>query len=140
MSVTVKAALCVVATLLVPSARSDIVVDNEIIDPTEIFDFVYSEDSPVDWKTVNRTNYYCIYRNLWTSRDHPAHYPDTLARITNIPVYSSTKQYLPWLQTRGVTIGIENLAEVGSVSCWFVLRVCQTLTCRSYLAHCLKTE
>jgi hypothetical protein len=103
--------LLLMVIFFVNIVHADIVVDNEIIRPEEIFDFTYSEDSPVDWQTRNVTKYYCIYRSLWSTRDHPANFPQ-MARLSNVAMYTSTKQYLPWLQTRAVTVGVERLAEV----------------------------
>jgi hypothetical protein len=94
-------------------AAADIVVDNEIINPDDIYDIVYSEDSDENWKSVNTKKYYCMYRNLWTKIDHPVQYPQ-FARLSSVIMYSSTTGFLPWLRTRSTTVGVELLAEVSS--------------------------
>jgi hypothetical protein len=91
-------------------AAADIVIDNEIIKPEDIYDFV-TEDSQEDWKSLNTKKYYCTYRNLWTKIDHPKDYPK-FARLSNLIMYSSTTGFLPWLKTRQTTLGVETLAEV----------------------------
>jgi hypothetical protein len=94
-------------------AAADIVVENEIFNPDDVFDFVNSEDSLEDWKSLNTKKYYCTYRNLWTKIDHPVDYPQ-FARLSNYIMYSSTSGFLPWLKTRATTVGVETLAEVSS--------------------------
>jgi hypothetical protein len=96
-------------------AAADIVVENEIFNPDDVFIFVDSVDSQEDWKTTNTKQYYCTYRNLWTKIDHPVDYPQ-LARLSSFIMYSSTSGFLPWLKTRQTTVGVETLAEV-SCSC-----------------------
>jgi hypothetical protein len=89
-----------------------LVVENEIIKPEDIYDFV-TEDSAEDWMSVNTKKYYCTYRNLWTKIDHAKDYPK-FARLSNVIMYSSTTGFLPWLKTRQTTLGVETLAEVSS--------------------------
>jgi hypothetical protein len=94
-------------------AAADIVVDNEILDPTAIYDFVTSDDSAEDWKSTNTKKYYCTYRNLWSKIDHPQDYPQ-FARLSDFILYSSTTGFLPWRIGRQTTVGVETLAEVSS--------------------------
>jgi hypothetical protein len=94
-------------------AVADIVVDNEILDPKAIYDFITSDDSAEDWKSTNTKKYYCTYRNLWTKIDHPNEYPQ-FARLSDFILYSSTTGFLPWLIGRQTTVGVETLAEVSS--------------------------
>jgi hypothetical protein len=63
---------------------------------------------------VNRTKYYCVFRNLWDEAHHPKSYP-ALARWSDPVIYSSTKQYMPWLRNRQTSYGIEKLAEVCTI-------------------------
>ena len=90
---------------------ADIVVENDLIIPEEIYDFVALQDSNKWWQTTNRTKYYCIMRGLWNPQNHPAKFPE-LARFSNPLMYSSSKQFLPWLRNRATTYGIEKIAEV----------------------------
>jgi hypothetical protein len=94
-------------------AAADIVVDNEILNPDDIYDFVTSDDSAEDWKSTNTKKYYCTYRNLWSKIDHPHEYPQ-FARLSGFILYSSTTGFLPWLIGRQTTVGVETLAEVSS--------------------------
>ena len=72
-------------------ARADIVVENDLIIPEEIYDFLYSTDSTVWWQSVNTTKYYCIFRNMWTKQHHPKEYPPN-ARWGPIIMYSAVKE------------------------------------------------
>jgi hypothetical protein len=96
-------------------AAADIVVENEIFNPDDIYDFVTSDDSAEDWKSTNTKKYYCTYRNLWSKIDHPYDYPQ-FARLSDFILYSSTTGFLPWLIARQTTVGVETLAEVSSSS------------------------
>jgi Spondin_N len=100
-------------SLLAPVAKADIVVENDLIDPKEIYDFVALQDSEHWWMSGNVTKYYCIMRGLWNPQNHPAEFPQ-LARFSNPLMYSSTKQFLPWLRNRATTYGVEKVAEVCS--------------------------
>jgi len=90
---------------------ADIVFENELFVPAEIFDFVYSTDSDVWWQTPNTTKYFCVYRNLWEKEFHPKKYPK-VARVSTPLIYSSTKQYHPWLKNRQTTYGVQNYVKV----------------------------
>jgi hypothetical protein len=103
--------LAVICTLLLTVVTADIVVENDMIIPEEIYDFLYSTDSTVWWQSTNATKYYCIFRNMWTKAHHPKEYPAN-ARWGNVVMYSTTKQFRPWLKNRATTAGIETLAEV----------------------------
>jgi hypothetical protein len=94
-------------------AAADIVIENDIFNPDDIFDFVSSDDSQEFWKSPNTKKYYCTYRNLWTKIDHPTDYPQ-FARLSSYIMYSSTSGFLPWLTSRATTVGVETLAEVSS--------------------------
>ncbi|EEC45699.1 spondin like protein [Phaeodactylum tricornutum CCAP 1055/1] len=52
---------------------ADIVVINDLIEPEEIFDFKTLADSDHFWTAskMNRTKYYCVFRNLWDEAHHP---------------------------------------------------------------------
>jgi len=91
--------------------NADIEVINDLIKPEEIYDFTYSTDSDVWWRSENVTKYYCVFRNLWTSDRHPKDFPKA-ARWTNNVMYSTTKDWRPWLKNRATTLGIETIAEV----------------------------
>jgi hypothetical protein len=97
--------------VLVGYVAADIVVENEIFNPDDIYDFVTSDDSAEDWKSLNTKKYYCTYRNLWSKIDHPHDYPQ-FARLSDFVMYSSTTGFLPWLVKRQTTVGVETLAEV----------------------------
>jgi hypothetical protein len=107
--------LCFFLGLLATKCIADIVVENDLIIPEEIYDFVYSTDSDVWWRTTNATRYYCIFRSLWTKMEHPKEYP-LAARWSDIVMYSTTKYYRPWLKNRATTLGIETIAEVSRQS------------------------
>lgn len=77
--------------LLAAVVRSDIVVENDLIIPEEIYDFLYSTDSSVWWQSPNTTKYYCIFRNLWTKMHHPKEYPPN-ARWGPVVMYSAVKE------------------------------------------------
>lgn len=96
-----------------PRLRADITVINDIVIPQEIYDFVYSSDSTTWWRSKNRTSYYCIFRSLWTKESAPNDYPN-MARVTDPVMYSTTKEYRPWLKGRATTRGIEKIAEVST--------------------------
>mmetsp|Transcript_3387 Transcript_3387/g.7089 ORF Transcript_3387/g.7089 Transcript_3387/m.7089 type:complete len:401 (-) Transcript_3387:22-1224(-) len=104
------------ASLLFASRRAfvsaDIVIENDLINPEEIFDFVVLQDSSHWWLSPNSTHYFCIMRGLWNPFNHPKKYPN-LARMSNPIMYSSTKQYMPWLINRATTWGVEKIAETG---------------------------
>jgi hypothetical protein len=112
-SLTMKVFQIFTLAALAGYAAADIVVDNEIYNPDDIFSFITSEDSAEDWKSTNTKKYYCTYRNLWTKIDHPQEYPQ-FARLSDYIMYSSTTGYLPWLIGRQTTVGVETLAEVSS--------------------------
>ena len=107
--------LLVLTNTLLQVVRGDIEVINDLIKPEELYDFVYSTDSDVWWRTQNETKYYCVFRNLWTSERHPKDYPGQ-ARWTNNVLYSTTKDWRPWLKNRATTLGIETIAEVRCVA------------------------
>jgi hypothetical protein len=91
---------------------TDIVVENDIIKPEDVFDFVVLQDSDHWWEARNVTKYYCIMRSLWNPQNHPNKYPQ-LARMSNPLIYSGRKEFRPWLINRQTTIGVEKLAETG---------------------------
>jgi len=96
------------------AVRSDIVVENELIDTKEIFDLEYARDSSVyawDNNGLNASKYYCVFRNHWTSENQPADYPE-LARWANPVLFSHTKQYAPFLKNKAAPYGVEAIAEV----------------------------
>jgi hypothetical protein len=97
--------------LTTTAVHADIVVENDLIIPAEIYDFTYSTSSTQWWQSTNHTKYYCVFRNTWTIKNHPYEYPKA-ARWSNIMVYSSTKEYRPWLKNRATTLGIKTLVEV----------------------------
>lgn len=105
-----------VLSALACHAAADIIVNNELIDPDEVYDFVYSADSDEWWKTENTKKYYCIYRNLWTKVHHPEKYP-RFARLSDTIMYSSTTGFTPWLKSKRITTGVESLIEVSQVIC-----------------------
>ena len=87
-------------------------VENDVILPEEIYDTVELERSS-HWYTIkNTTKYYCIMRGLWSPQSHPAKFPQ-LARMSNPLIYSSTKEFRPWLLNRQTTVGVEKVAEFG---------------------------
>ena len=71
--------------------RADITVENDLVKPEEIYDFIYSTDSDVWWQSQNTTKYYCIFRNLWTKKSHPREYPAN-ARWGPVSLYSAVKE------------------------------------------------
>ncbi|KAL7565324.1 hypothetical protein ACA910_014607 [Epithemia clementina (nom. ined.)] len=93
-------------------ASADIVVENDLINPEDIYDFIVLQDSNHFWLSPNTTQYFCIMRGLWNPKNHPKKFPG-MARISNPIAYSSTKQWLPWLINRATTLGVEKLAETG---------------------------
>ena len=97
--------------LLVPSVLADITVVNNLIVPSQIYDFTYSNTSNVWWRGRNRTMYYCIFRSLWTKDSAPNDYPKQ-ARFTDPFMYSSTKEFLPWQLGKAVSVGIGKIATV----------------------------
>jgi hypothetical protein len=113
-SLTMKVSQIFTLAALAGYAAADIVVENEIFNPDDIYDFVTSEDSEEDWKSENTKKYYCTYRNLWSKVDHPKDYPQ-FARLSDFILYSSTTGFLPWLVQRQTTVGVETLAEVSSI-------------------------
>jgi hypothetical protein len=90
---------------------ADIVVENDLIKPEEIYDFVVLQDSDHWWQSRNVTKYYCVMRGLWNPQNHPQKFPQ-LARMSNPLVYSGTKEFRPWLLNRQTTWGVEKVAEV----------------------------
>lgn len=100
-------------------ATADIVVENDLINPEEIYDFIVLQDSDHWWLSPNTTQYFCIMRGLWNPFNHPKKYPN-LARMSNPVMYSSTKQYLPWLINRATTWGVEKIAEVRKHLMYFI--------------------
>ena len=99
------------ATILSRTA-ADIVVENDLIKPEEIYDFVVLQDSEHWWQSHNVTKYYCIMRGLWNPQNHPKKFPQ-LARMSNPMIYSGTKEFRPWLLNRQTTWGVEKVAETG---------------------------
>lgn len=91
---------------------ADIVVENDIIKPEQIYDFVVLQDSDHWWEAQNVTKYYCIMRGLWNPQNHPNKYPE-LARMSNPMIYSGHKEFRPWLLNRQTTLGVEKIAETG---------------------------
>lgn len=114
-SQTLSMLVWVLASLLALQPRhvtaQDQHVVNDLIKPEEIYNFTYSTDSGVWWRTVNATKYYCIFRNHWTKERHPNEYPK-LARWSDIIMYSTNKEYRPWLKNRAASLGVEKIAEV----------------------------
>ena len=51
--------------------RADIVVVNDLIKPEDVYDFTYSTDSDIWWRSQNATKYYCIFRSTWDKENHP---------------------------------------------------------------------
>ena len=101
-------------TVAAVPALADIIFENELIKTEEIFDLEYAKDSNV-WAYendgLNQTKYYCVFRNNWTPKNHPAEYPE-LARWGTPAIFSHTKQYAPYLKNRAAPIGIQQIAEV----------------------------
>lgn len=109
---------CLLASsLLFGFVSADIVVENDLIDPKDIYDVVVQQDSKHWWMSTNVTKYYCVMRGLWNPQNHPAEFPQ-LARFSNPLMYSSTKQFLPWLPKRATTYGVEKIAEVRN-NAWY---------------------
>lgn len=100
-------------SLLTKNVSGDIVFENELIKPEEIYDLVVALDSNVSAYTMNDTNYYCVFRSNWNKKNHPADYPD-LARYGEQAIFSHTKQYTPYLKNREAPMGVEKVAEVGT--------------------------
>jgi len=113
-SALLVSSLLLLLLLLPNSCYGDIEVVNDLIKPDEIYDFVYSTDSTVNWREQNVTKYYCVFRNLWTKERHPHDFPKA-ARWTNNALYSTTKDWRPWLKNRATTVGIETIVEVRSL-------------------------
>ena len=90
---------------------ADILYENDLITPSEVFDLKYALDSGVGWEVFNKTKYYCVFRNLWTPEDHPKDYPD-LARWSTPAIFSHSKQYSPFIKNREANYGVEVIAEV----------------------------
>jgi Spondin_N len=103
---------------------ADIVVNNELIKPAELYDTVTELDSKVFWQTPNVTKYYCIFRGTWDKKSHPQAYPK-LARWSNQLIYSGTKQFLPWMKDRATTWGVEKIAEVGPFFHYSCCEICR---------------
>ena len=99
-------------TSLLSLTTADIVVENDLIKPEEIYDFVVLQDSQHWWQSRNVTKYYCIMRGLWNPQNHPKKFPQ-LARMSNPMIYSGKKEYRPWLINRQTNIGVEKVAETG---------------------------
>jgi hypothetical protein len=102
------------SVLLVASAQlvvADVVFENELIKPEEIFDLVRANDSAVKALSNNATRYYCIFRSNWSPENHPEEYPQ-LASWGNPMMFSHTKQYAPFLKNRAAPYGVEQIAEV----------------------------
>ena len=91
---------------------ADIVVENDVIKPEEIYDFISLDDSDVWWETPNATKYYCMMRSMWNATRHPKEFPYP-ARMANPLVYSARVEYRPWLLNRQTTWGVEKMAETG---------------------------
>lgn len=115
------AALCAVAPLAPTSVMADITVVNNLIVPSQIYDFTYSNTSNVWWRGRNRTMYYCIFRSLWTKDSAPNDYPKQ-ARFTDPFMYSSTKEFLPWQLGKAVSVGIGKIATVRLFRCEFICK------------------
>ena len=92
-------------------ARADIAVENELISTKDVFDLREVVVSDVSAFTRNTTQYYCVFRSLWTREIHPTLYPDKPS-YGNPVTYSHTKQFVPFLQDRQATSGLEMVAEV----------------------------
>lgn len=105
-------AVLLASLLSLSTTRADIVVENDLIKPEEIYDFVVLQDSQHYWLARNVTKYYCIMRGLWNPQNHPAKYPQ-LARMSNPMIYSGSKEFRPWLLNRQTTWGVEKVAETG---------------------------
>jgi hypothetical protein len=108
-----KCLFALVFVLATTAVHADIVMQNDLIIPAEIYDLTYTSSSTQVWQTSNRTKYYCIFRSTWTSMLHPIEYPQA-AKWSNIFFYSTTNQYRPWLKNRATTLGVETLVEVSS--------------------------
>ena len=100
------------ASVVLNLVFGDIVFDNALFDPSEIFDLQFAMDSNVTSYMVNQTKYYCIFRGNWNNATQPADYPVGLARFGNQAVFSHTKQYTPYLKDREAPFGVEKIAEV----------------------------
>lgn len=95
-------------------ARADIVLDNDMIEPEEVYDFVVLQDSDRWRQSTNETKYYCIMRGLWNPQNQP-HRFHPLASMSNPILYSGTKKFRPWLINRQTTWGVEKIAETGII-------------------------
>ena len=104
--------LLALAASLLSLTTADIVVENDLIKPEQIYDFVVLQDSQHWWQSRNVTKYYCIMRGLWNPQNHPKKYPQ-LARMSNPVIYSGTKEFRPWLLNRATSRGVEKVAETG---------------------------
>jgi hypothetical protein len=91
--------------------RADILLENDLIVPEEIFDLKYAIDSDSDWMAPNVTKFYCVFRSLWTPEDHPVDFPD-LARWSNPIIFSHAKEFTPFVKNRKANYGVEIIAEV----------------------------
>lgn len=101
----------VLLTAIASLTNADITVENDLIKPEDVYNFTYSTDSDVWWRSVNATKYYCVFRSHWTSENQPNEYPRN-ARWSDILLYSTNKEYRPWLLNRATTLGVEKVAEV----------------------------
>ncbi|CAB9522091.1 Spondin-1 [Seminavis robusta] len=63
--------------------------------------------------TVERVAYQCTFRNLWTEARQPVNFPFELGRWAGPILWTHTLQFQPWVHSRGVTRGVEKLAEDG---------------------------
>jgi hypothetical protein len=106
--------LCLMLSLSWIDVLGQVVFENELFKPEEVFDFEYSTDSDVYWTNQNVSKYYCIFRSLWTEENQPEKYPVS-ARWGDQIIHSGTKQFTPWLKNRVTTLGVEKVAESGFV-------------------------
>ena len=109
----ISTVLCIVQQITF--VRSDIILNNELIETTDVFDLQYALDSNVSAAVPASVNgqakYYCVYRNNWNKKNHPNYYP-TFARIGNPMIFSHTKEYVPFLQKEQAPAAVEKIAEV----------------------------
>lgn len=98
-------------TLILCTVAADIVLTSDRIDAKDSYKLKYALQSRVPSTISNTTKYYCVFRSLWNSDDHPRDFPENAVAASPI-LMSHTKEFSPFVKNRTVNAGMMKLAEV----------------------------
>jgi hypothetical protein len=62
----------------------------------------------------NNTQYYCVFRSLWTPEHHPVDFPDK-AQWSSPVLLSHAKRFIPFEENKTTTLGVQRIAQVRSL-------------------------